>query len=78
MNDLESKLQVYFALFEWYDPQCDILPTLKHGASNGLNSYELVVPNVVPNSSTTASFARGLTSCPKALSSGQSALTKML
>ena len=42
------------------------------------NSYELVEPNIVPNSSTTASFARGLTSCPKALSSGQSALTKIL
>jgi len=32
---------------------------------------------IVPDSSTTA-FNEGLTSCPKALSSGQSALTKIL
>jgi len=56
----------------------DILPTLKHRVSNGLNSYELVVPNVVPDSSTTAFRKEGLTLCPKTLSSGQSALTKIL
>ena len=54
----------------------DILSTLKCGASNGFYN-DLVEPYIVPNSSTTANDV-GLASCPKALSSGQSALTKIL